>query len=169
MKTMTYPTFFTRSSAWAKGLTLATLAAGAWALSANNAHARGDDVYWSIGVDSPGVSVGVSNAPPVVVHQRPVYVDRRPVVIHQPAPVVIHQPYPYVQPVVVPRPVYYSGWGYGPRWDDRHDRRHGRWEHRRHDRHDRYDRDDRYDRGDRHDHRRDDDDRGGDRRGDGRR
>ncbi len=159
MNTMTYRTVLARSSAWARGLTLATLAAGAWGLSASNAHARGgDDVYWSIGVHQPGVSVGVSNAPPVVVHQRPVYVESRPV--------VIHQPYPYVRPVVVhPRPVYYQGWGYGPRWDDRRDHRHGRWDDRRHNRHDRGDRDDR------HDNRWDDDHRrgGDDRRGDGRR
>ena len=153
MNTMTYRTVLARSSALARGLTLATLAAGAWGLSASNAHARGgdNDVYWSIGVHQPGVSVGVSNAPPP-----------RPVVIHQPAPVVVHQPYPYVRPVVVhPRPVYYQGWGYGPRWDDRRDRRHGRWEHRHHDRDDRYGRgDNRWD---------DDQGRGDDRRGDGRR
>lgn len=155
MNTMSYRTVLARSSAWAKGLTLATLAAGAWALSAGNAQARGnDDVYWSIGVGAPGVSVGVSNAPPVVVHQRPIYVEPRPVYVER-RPVVIHQPYPYVRQVVVPRPVYYSGWGHGPRWDDRRDRRHGRWDDRRHDRHD-----NRWD---------DDDRRGGDRRGDGRR
>jgi hypothetical protein len=155
MNTSTYRTVLDRSSAWAKGLTLATLAAGAWALSAGNAEARGNDnVYWSIGVHQPGVSVGVSNAPPVVVHQRPVYVEQRPVYVER-RPVVIHQPYPYVRPVVVaPRPVYYEPrWGHGPRWDERRDRRHGRWDDRRNDRHDRWD----------------DNGRGGDRRGDGRR
>ncbi len=147
-----------RRTTWAKALGLATLAAAAWGLSAGSAQARGsqDDVYWSIGVNSPGVSVGVSNAPP----PREVVVRPRPVVIHQPAPVVIQQPYAYVRPVVVhPRPVVYHGWGHGPRWDDR---RH--WQHRHH--HDRYDRDDRHGRGD--DRWDDNDDRGG-RRGDGRR
>ena len=165
MNSMTYRTVLTRSSPWARGLTLATLAVGAWGLSATSAQARdGDSVYWSIGVHQPGVSVGVSNAPPprpVIIHQP------APVVIHQPypyvRPVVIHQPYPYVRPVVVvhPRPVYHSGWGYGPRWDDRRDRRHDRWEDRKERRHDRWD--DRRDR--RHDQRWDDDDR----RSDGRR
>ncbi|MBA4262998.1 MAG: hypothetical protein C0443_13510 [Comamonadaceae bacterium] len=151
MNTITYRTVLSRSSAWARGLTLATLAAGAWALSAGQVHARdGNDVYWSIGVHQPGVSVGVSNAPPprpVIIHQS------APVIIHQPypylQPVVVHQPYPYVRPVVVhPRPVYYSGWRDGPRWDDRK-----RWKkhHRQyHDRH--WDDDDRDER------------RGGDRR-----
>lgn len=154
MNTVTYHTPLRRSSAWAKALGLVSLAAAGWALSAGQAQARGsqDDVYWSIGVSSPGVSVDVSNAPP----PRAVVVQPRPVVIHQPAPVVIHQPYPYVRPVVVhPRPVVYQG--YGPRWDDRHERRH--WRHKHHHRYDQHDRhgrgDDRWDDGDR---------RGGDRR-----
>lgn len=152
MNTVTFNTPAQGRSTWAKALGLVSLATAAWALSAGQAQARGghDDVYWSIGVNSPGVAVGVSNAPP----PRPVVVHTQPVVIHQPAPVVIHQPYPYpyVRPVVVqPRPVIYQGWGYGPRWDDRHDRRH--WKHRHHDR---YDHDGRYDRDDR----RDDDERG---------
>lgn len=147
MNIKTYRTALARSSALARGLTLATLAAGAWALSAGQVHARGiNDVYWSIGVQQPGVSVGVSNAPPP-----------RPVIIHQPAPVVIHQPYPYVQPVVVHQPYpyvrpvvvhthpgYYPGWGDDRRWDDRHDRKRWKKHHRQY--HDRYDDDDRDDR-----------------------
>ena len=134
MNTVTFNTAAAGRSSWAKALGLVSLATAAWALSAGQAQARGghDDVYWSIGVSSPGVAVGVSNAPP----PRPVVVHTRPVVIHQPAPVVVHQHYPYVRPVVVhPRPVVYHGWGHGPRWDDR---RH--WKHRHHDRHDRHDR-----------------------------
>lgn len=126
---------------WVRGLMLTALVAGAWAVSTGQAQAR-DDVYWSIGVHSPGVAVGVSNAPPppVVVHQaypvytpypahvhqpRPVY--QRPIVV-QTAPVVVHPyRYPYVRPVVVERP-----WrGHGPRWDDRgHGRHEGRHEGR---------------------------------------
>lgn len=146
-QTLNFRTHWQRSSALAKSLALVTLAAGAWALSAGTAQAR-DDVYWSIGVNSPGVSVGVSNAPAVAVYPQPVYVEQRPVYVQprpvyvQPRPVVIHQPYPYVRPVVVPQPVYYSGWGYAPRWEDRHDRRHERRHHRRHDRDDRFDRGD---------------------------
>jgi hypothetical protein len=119
---------------------LAALATSAWALSTGAAHARGgDDVYWSIGVNSPGVAVGVSNAPPVVVHQsypsytpypvyqpRPVY--QRPIVI-QHNPVVVHQPYPYryVQPVVVaPQPYYHPGRGHQHHWKGHHGRGHDR-------------------------------------------
>jgi hypothetical protein len=146
MKTLSLNTYWKRTSAVARGLTLATLAAGAWALSAGLTQAHASDVYWSVGIQQPGVSVGVSNAPPVVVHQYP-GVRHRPVVVYQ-QPVVVHQPYQYVRPVVVaPQPVYYQSYGHAPRWDDRRDRHHKKW-HKRHDRHDRYDRDDRYDRGD---------------------
>jgi hypothetical protein len=140
-----------RHAHWLRSLMLTALVAGAGVLSSGQAQAR-DDVYWSIGVQSPGVAVGVSNAPPppVVVHPaypvytphtaypaypvyqpRPVY--QRPIVV-QPAPVVVH-PYPYghVRPVVVERP-----WrGHGPRWDDHGHGRHkgghkGGHEHHRH-------------------------------------
>lgn len=118
-----------RRNGWVRAAAALSMATGLWALAAGQAQARGshDDVYWSVGVNSPGVSVGVSNAPPVVVQPRPV-------VIHQPAPVVVQPayPYPYVRPVVVhPRPVVYYG-GYGPRWDDRHERRHWKHKHRHH-------------------------------------
>lgn len=103
-----------------RGLVLLTLAAGAWALSgtATQAQAR-DNVYWSIGVNSPGVSVGVSNAPPVVYgypsYGYPVY-DPRPVVVY-PRPVIVHP-----RPVVVQSyPVY----AYPPQW--RHDRPPKHW------------------------------------------
>lgn len=161
MKTLSLNSYWKRTSAVARGLSLAALAAGAWALSAGLSQAHASDVYWSVGIQQPGVSVGVSNAPPVVVHQYP-GVRHRPVVVHQQPvyqyvrPVVVHQPYQYVRPVVVvPQPVYYQSYGHAPRWDDRRDRHHKKW-HKRNDRHDRYDRDDR---GDRHD--RDDDDRRG--------
>ena len=146
MKTLSLSTYWNRTSALARGLALSALAAGAWALSAGLTQAHANDVYWSVGIQQPGVSVGVSNAPPVVVHQYP-GVRHRPVVVYQ-QPVVVHQPYPYVRPVVVaPQPVYYQSYGHAQRWDDRRDRHHKKW-HKRHDRHDRYDRDDRYDRGD---------------------
>jgi hypothetical protein len=129
-----------RSSTRARGLMLVALAACAWGLSTGSAQARGgDDVYWSIGVHSPGVAVGVSNAPPpVVVHQsypyspRPLY-QPRPVVI-QHAPVVVHQPYPYpyVRPVVVvPSASAHPGRGhaYGK---ERRGRGHDKHRHDRH-------------------------------------
>lgn len=136
---MTCETFSTktdRAAGWRKALAVVSVAAGVWALGSAPALARGshDNVYWSIGVNSPGVTVGVSNAPPVVVQPRPV-------VVYPSAPVVIHQPYPYVQPVVVhPRPVVYQV--VGPRWDDRRDRRHWKHKHRHHPHHPHHWRDD---------------------------
>lgn len=113
-----------------RGLALLGLAAAAWALSGIAAQAQArDQVHWSIGVHSPGVHVGVSNAPPVVYgypshsyrsygyrsygypvyEPRPVVVYPRPVVVH-PRPVIV-QTYPvYVQP---------EPWGH------RHGHRHG--------------------------------------------
>lgn len=127
MKPKSFNTPWQRSSGWARGLALVSLAAGAWGLSAGAAHARGgNDVYWSIGVSQPGVSVGVSNAPPprvvyrepVVVYQEPRVIYREPRVVYQ-RPVVVERPYAYRRPVVVvPGPVIYRGWGHG-HYDDR--------------------------------------------------
>jgi hypothetical protein len=115
MKSKSLNTPWQRSSVWARGLALVSLAAGAWALSAGAAHARsGSDVYWSIGINQPGVSVGVSNAPPVI-YREPRVVYREPVVVYR-EPVVV-----YREPRVVyqrPAPVVYQSWGH-PRFDDR--------------------------------------------------
>jgi hypothetical protein len=148
MKTVTFNTAWQRSSSWARSFAWVSLAAGVWALSAGTAQAQGgNDVYWSIGVNQPSVSVGVSNAPQVVYQQRPqvVVVERpviyeravviqRPVVVRQ-RPVVVYetQPYAYVRPVVV-----YGDRGYR-QFDDRrghknkkshkrHNRQGDRWE-----------------------------------------
>lgn len=76
---------------------------------AGAAQAR-DDVYWSVGVGSPGVSVNVGNAQPVYSQPAPVYYQPAPVYV-QPAP-VYYQPRPvYVRPAPVyfaPQPVYYE-------------------------------------------------------------
>jgi hypothetical protein len=119
MKALTFNTAWSRSSGWARGLTIVTLAAGAWAFSgiATQANARGNDVYWSIGVNSPGVAVGVSNGPPVYYAPPPVYYAPRPI-YYAPPPVYYAPPPAYY----APRPVYRSQWGPAPRWDDR---RHG--------------------------------------------
>ena len=85
------------------------------------AHANG--VAWSVGIASPGVSVGFTNAPPVYVQPAPVYVQPQPVYMH-PRPVYYQQPAPvYVAPPVYvrPAPVYY-GPGY---W--RHGHGYGHW------------------------------------------
>lgn len=142
MKTSSLKAHWARTSAWARGLSLAALATGAWAVStvATQAHARDNNLSWSIGVSSPGVAVGVSNYPPVYGSPYPVYEERYPVyeerrpyyqrpIVVQPRPVVV-----YPQPVYVqPRPYYRAGWGYGPRWDDRrygHGHRHRHHGHR---------------------------------------
>ena len=80
--------------------TLAGLGLGAaLLLGAGTAQAR-DSVYWSVGVGSPGVAVGVSNAYPAVV---------APVIV--PAPVYYAPAPAYYAPQPVyyaPRPVYYG-------------------------------------------------------------
>lgn len=80
----------------------ATLAVAA--LGFAGAAQAGDDVFWSVGVGSPGVEVNVGNARPVHVQPQPIYV--------QPAP-VYYPPQAYVQPA----PVYYGR----PAWRGRHD------------------------------------------------
>ena len=93
----------------------AAAAAGLLLAALGTAHAR-DNVYWSVGVHaSPSVTVGVSNARPVVVHPQPVYVQPAPVYV-TPAPVYVTPPPSYIvppvvytpPPVVYPRPIYYA-------------------------------------------------------------
>ncbi|MEX1167838.1 MAG: hypothetical protein WEK74_13410 [Hydrogenophaga sp.] len=94
------------SPVWVRGMMAGALVAGVWALSVamSPAQAR-DNVYWSIGVDSPGVQLGISNAPPVYVQRpRPVYV--------QPAPVVVYPGYGQGY-----RPDYGPGYGHGSRYE----------------------------------------------------
>lgn len=140
MKTVPLSAHWARTSAWARGLSLVALAASAWALStaASQAHARDNNISWSIGLSSPGVAVGVTNGPvyveryPVYEERYPVYVERRPVyqrpIVVERRPVVV-----YPQPVyVAPRPYYRAGWGYGPRWEGRgYGHRHGHGGHHR--------------------------------------
>jgi hypothetical protein len=105
----------------------AALLAVAGLAMAPAAQAR-DNVYWSVGIGSPGVSVGVSNAYPVYTAPAPVYVQPSPVYVqsspyyHRPAPVYV-QPAPiYVQPA----PVYWGpGYGHGHRHHRHHGRGHG--------------------------------------------
>ena len=134
-----------RTSRWARVLGGATLVAGAWAVSVVAAPAQARDVHFSVGISAPGVSVGVSSAPPVVYYP-PAVVHYPPPVVHYPAPVVVHpvpvyQPRPvvvYSQPavpigrpvVVVPQPVYHErprhpGHRHGHHKGDRHHKHHG--------------------------------------------
>lgn len=131
---------------------VATLAVAAMGF-AGSAQAR-DDVFWSVGVGSPGVAVNVGNGFPVYSQPAPVYVQPAPVYV-QPAP-VYYQPRPvYMQsaPVyVAPQPVFYGygrahghrrhdgygyvqapGQGYGPGYAPVYYQRDGRDDDRRHD------------------------------------
>jgi len=93
---------------------MATLAVAAMGF-AGGAQAR-DNVYWSVGVGTPGAVVNVGNGgvyqpQPVYVQPAPVYVQPAPVYV-QPRPVFVQQPRPvYVQPQPVymaPQPIYYG-------------------------------------------------------------
>jgi PXPV repeat (3 copies) len=114
----------------------ATAAAGALAIAAMGATTAAQarsDVFWSVGISSPGVQLGVANAPVIQHYPQPVYVQPQPVYV-QPAPVyaqpapIYYRPAPiYVQPApvyyqqapvyragyVLPVPVYRPGFGHG--------------------------------------------------------
>lgn len=82
-----------------------------------------DNVFFSLGVQAaPGVTLGVSNAPPVYVAPAPVYVAPQPVYV-QPAPM-----YVVPRPVVLaPAPVYY-GPGRRVGWYRHHGHGHRHWD-----------------------------------------
>ena len=111
---------------------------GASALVAGGA-AQARDVFWSVGVGSPGVQVNASNAPQLL-YPRPVVVVPQPVYYTQPA--VVYQPpqLVYGPPAVAYAPATYyvqSGWaepGYRQGWRPRHHGRHGNWDQERWDR-----------------------------------
>lgn len=115
---------------------LAAVAALAGSALGMSTAAQARDVAWSIGVASPGLQIGVSNAPQV--YRQPVYVPQtvyygQPQVVYpqpqvtyvQPQVVYAPQPY-YVQSVVVP-PIYYRDYRRGGphHWNN------GRWDHDR--------------------------------------
>ena len=98
---------------------------------AGSAQAR-DNVFWSVGVGVPGVSLNVGNAGPVYVQAQPVYIQTEPI-YYEPRPVFVRPAPVYVQPQAVyydrpygwnrrhgghdmqgPRPGYGAGY-YGPR------------------------------------------------------
>ena len=131
MNTLICPTTRRPASAWARLMSMAALAIGAWGLSASQAHAN--DVHFSVGVHAPGVSVGVSNHPPVIYHRPPVYYAPPPV-YYAPPPVYYAPPPVYrgVRPVVVtPPPIYYDhDHGHRKHWKHKH-HRHDDWDDRR--------------------------------------
>jgi hypothetical protein len=108
------------ASSWVAALSVALAALGSVGVAQ-----AGDNVFWSVGMSSPGIQVGVANAVPVVqqmyVPRQPVYMAPQPVYV-QPAPVYMAQPQ-YVQ----------VGWerpNYG--WERRHGHRHHGHGHDRH-------------------------------------
>ena len=60
-------------AALAGAASLAVLALGASTM------AFAGDVYWSVGLSSPGVQLGVFSPPPVFVQPQPYYVQHQPV------------------------------------------------------------------------------------------
>lgn len=102
-----------RSSRIAAGAALLAVAALGFA---GAAQAR-DNISFSVGISSPGIGLGVTNAYPVYSQAYPVYSQPQPVYV-QPQPVYVQpaqvyvQPRPvYIQPAPVyvqPRPVYYG-------------------------------------------------------------
>ena len=90
---------------------------------AGSGAARAQDVYWSVGVSQPGISLGFSNAPQVAYPQ--VVYSQPPVVYAHPRRVYLPPPPIYVQP----RPVYQEPWPvHGGRqpvyFEPRHEHRH---------------------------------------------
>ena len=90
-----------------------------------SAAAQAQPVYWSVGLSSPGVQVGFSTTPQVMLVQpsyQPVYVQPRPLYV-APRPVYYAQP----APVFVPPPRYIrTDWHFGGHrhgWQERQERR----------------------------------------------
>lgn len=108
-------------------------AALALAALAGAAAAQARELVWSVGVHSPGISVGVANAPPVYVASGPVYYAPPPPPVYYAARPV----YQAVPVYVVPSHRGYYGRGY----DKHHYKHRGHHGHRGHGRrgHDRHD------------------------------
>jgi hypothetical protein len=82
--------------------------------------ARADNLTWSLGLSSPGVVVGVSNAQPVYVQPQRVYVQPQPVYVQ---PQVVYRQQPQVVYVQPAPQVVYPGWRHhghrGHGWENR--------------------------------------------------
>lgn len=127
---------------------VAVAAFGVCALGLSGA-AQARDVAWSVGIASPGVQIGVSNAPQVIYQQpvygpQTVYYNQPQWVYSQPPVTYVQPPVRYVQPQVVygsqpyyaPQ-AYYPGDTFAPtfvyrEWGPRHRGHHPRWDHDRH-------------------------------------
>lgn len=114
-------------SAFLKRAAVGVAAAGAlFAAASANAGTN-----WSVGINVPGVAVGIGEPAPVYYEPAPVYV--RPAPVYEPPPPVYYRPAP--APVYRPAPVYY-----GPP-AAYYDAPGERWRHRHHHRRDWDDRD----------------------------
>lgn len=119
MNAMTVQNLTPNSSASRRTLATRLAAAAGVVLlgAATLGEARADNVYWSIGVHSPGVNVGVSNAPPVVVYHAPRRYYPQPQVIVLPPQVVYGVPYGHRGP---------PGWAkHGQKHGNKHSQKHG--------------------------------------------
>ncbi|MDB5743842.1 MAG: hypothetical protein JWR68_2157 [Polaromonas sp.] len=90
---------------------------------AGGAQAR-DNVYWSVGVGTPGAVVNVGNVGSV--YPQPVYVQPAPA-YYGPSPVYVRPAPVYVRPApvyIAPQPIYYSR-PHGHRHGHRHDHNRG--------------------------------------------
>src|SRR5574343_11503 len=96
-------------------------------LAVGAAPAQARDVYWSVGVNSPGVAVGVSNG------GYPAYVAPAPVYYVPPPPRPVYYAPPPPPPVYYtpPAPVYYApppGYYYRRHHHHHHHRDYDRWD-----------------------------------------
>lgn len=108
------------SRSFARAMAATALLIGVLAYSAS---ARADNIYWSIGLGLPGVTIGMTNARPL-----PVFVQPQPYYA-QPAPVFVHPAVVYVQsaPIYVQPRQHGKGYKHDRRHDNRgHGRGHGR-------------------------------------------
>lgn len=106
-------------------------AAAALALAAGSAQAR--EVNWSVGVYTPGVTIGVNQGYPVVVAPAPMYAPPPRPRYHAPAPVYYQAPPPAYYYGPPPHAYRHPHHHHRHGWDDRphgrghgHDRGHGR-------------------------------------------
>ena len=100
--------------------------------------AQAQQVAWSVGINSPGVSLGMTNAVPVAVYPRHYYRQEvvypryyaapQAVYYSQPAPVYYAEPAPvYYNTAYAPAVVYPAGYWVG--WRQGYVRHNNRWMH----------------------------------------
>lgn len=106
-----------------RGLSWSRLCATALGLALSAAGAHAGDVYWSLGMQAPGVVLGAGNVAPVYVAPAPLYIPPPPVAVYQ-APVAV-----YPAPRTIVAPAYGAAWAPPGHFKHRHHGRH--WPHGR--------------------------------------